>query len=1484
MACEYFVGGRYISENEFKALLNEGLLDTLVANKSISIKGFKVDPTKAQSQEPKIVRRLTVPANKLAAILSKEIKSTAGYPANMLSALELNAAGTDFKIPLWASPYAEKFESLLTALVSNKVIKQKFPGGSYVLGSEEGFKVKEGDKAAGDLKNSNIVFSSKFDPNKGLQPMRYDKETGKILPAQIMVPFKFRNEQGEILDIKKFVTIDEAGRQILDTNKIPEKLLNLFGFRIPTQERNSMAAVEIVGFLPEASGDLILAPRDFTKQMGSDFDVDKLYTYMYNHYYLNGKLYTNFKSNPKDIERLTKIVEGQIAEIKDSMRISKEERKLIDTYINQVLDYTSAGEEIPTDVTLQANGLITKALTVDMQATLKNAINQLSVLNRSYQAARQNKILDLHLEVMTSTNPEIIASIIALDSPGEFEGLAKKLAEIRKEKGFIKTPLTILSDIYQRTKYLNATAGKNGVGAFSLDSTFNASAQGKNLVYNNIAEQNRMLLFGVIKNPRVPSVEEMLQANEPVATFGNIVSKGDLSNKYTLRSQAIIDTAKAENRELTKEEKESLKFKSTIIRSLQSTAVDNEKSQILDKLNINDNTFGAIRAMALLGFEEQDIVGLITQDIIWEYLDALNKTRSSLTGFQEDASEKIKEQLVAKYDPQEKLKGLSVEEYDSMRQMANKSGEELMNMLTDGVFNPKVSTSYNLTQLMLLDKFLSLDSIGADIKQLQSTINSESRGLPKSLLETANKTLQINNISNSNIFNAEKLLGTRDEVTEELVPTTINGFAAVYGTEFANNIYRPFFPYRDAGFETLYQEILKHTPNYGKALSMAKLTEVQKTVFKDVKSYLFANTNTNLFTENADIERARLFIDVKDQNQSLASILSSLKEESWFKKNAFLNKLDFRINTNGSPSRIEFEAATAENFDERNIYEGFLSLLDKNFPVGTFNGVDYTSRTLAQDLVAAAFLEGGTQGSKQYMKYVPIVYLKTLGFGEYLGGVPFDFVGTFMGNLTEAGAVYSQPSAFTRQYFQNNPQLVKTITLSDIAGNTTEVPQDTFKLTAEALENNFVDTTDPVTGEPTKVQTQFLAIKGVKNRYALYEFNQIDKVYHRIPVLNDQYGFVQYNSQSENPTPIEMHNVIPAATKAPIGAPGYTIQNIPAQPSKEFNVDSANNTEMPAALSTLPVSKTLSGTSEALDDLINALVDSGEVSLPNVFLLNTLQSLVRPENFKLVYTSNKNIKGNYDYSTTTLTINTNHPNLKTFDDLATTLAHELIHSATGHTIKLYEAGLTNQLTSNQIAAVESLKLIQDKYISFLGSQGKDAQLAAFTEDYKAWKRGNKNIKFTKDQIVEFYGAMKLSEFVTMALTDSDFQERLKAIKDEDSKSLWTQIIDAITELINTLGITIPKGSILAGALKSSMDLINANQEQLKQDSKPALNLEILENSEEFKEYPTHLGENMEGPSLADWEAYNRIMSKDDTLIDSPINKELYEKYLLLCGK
>ena len=140
----------YGDEVKFVKIFRQGNREL---SEKLDIKGFKVDSSKAKVADKKIIERTSVPAVKLAEILAQEIKTRQGYAPNMLSALELNDTLTDFKIPLWASPYADKFESLLTSLVSNKVVKQKLPGNSYVLGSEEGFKVKEGDDAAGRDRN-----------------------------------------------------------------------------------------------------------------------------------------------------------------------------------------------------------------------------------------------------------------------------------------------------------------------------------------------------------------------------------------------------------------------------------------------------------------------------------------------------------------------------------------------------------------------------------------------------------------------------------------------------------------------------------------------------------------------------------------------------------------------------------------------------------------------------------------------------------------------------------------------------------------------------------------------------------------------------------------------------------------------------------------------------------------------------------------------------------------------------------------------------------------------------------------------------------------------------------------------------------------------------------------------------------------------------------------------------------------------------------
>lgn len=1477
--CEYYVNGEWISVNAFKEMLNAGLLDNLVASKQITLPGFKINQDKVVKEETKEVINDSVPAIKLAEILANEIKTRQGYPSNMLSALELNAEQTEFKIPLWASPHAKKFESLLTSLVSNKVVKQKLFGGSYILGSEEGVKVKEGDEAAGDLKNSNIVFSSKFDASQGLLPMRIDKETGKVLPAQIMIPFKFRNEAGEILDINEFTTKDAEGRTILDTTKIPDKLLQLFGFRIPTQERNSMAAVEIVGFLPEAMGDLMLAPRDFTKQMGSDFDVDKLYTYMYNHFYKDGKLHTNFKSSKKDIEALTDVVKESIKMFKEDMKLSKEDRKLLDNYIEDKLGYNENDDKTAPELLEKASDIINQALSQENKKRIDDAVNTLSILDRSYKASRQNKLLDIHLQIMTSNNPEVIASVLALDSFGEFEDLAKEINDIRIAQGLVPPITTILSEIYQRTKFVNATAGKSGVGTFSLDSTFNATAQGKELTLINLSEENTTRLFGTFLEPRTPSASEILEANEVITAFGDVESKGDMSNKYTLRSQELLKKGN-----LTDKEKASLKMKSSIIRALQSTAVDNEKAQILDKLNINNDTFDAIRALAILGFEEEEIVGLITQEIIWEYIELLKNANSSLTSYDPKAKENIVQQLADKYDTDKKYDKLSAKDRE---RYSNKSAEELRNDIATQKLIPGANNDFNLGQLVLLDKFLKLSEIGIDIKSVQSAINTESKGLPKSLIEVDVKVNQIKDLGKSKIFNATKLLG--DVEGKELTPTTINGYAAVYGTMFADGIFNKYFPYKQPGFKNVVQEVLSHTPTSA-VISTSKQVSTQEDVFKDIRSYLYATTNTNLFNGNPDAERARLFIDTKT-NQSLASILTTLSSQKWYQKNAFLNKLTPDLNKDGTVSTINFEAATGENLDEKSIYAGFVYLLDKNVSLGTFNGIPYTSRLLAQDLVAAAFLEGGNQGAKQYLKFVPSSYLKTIGFGDYLSNVNFEFEDTFKGNVGENnGASYHQPSAFTRQYLQNNPSKTKTVTLGDLQTNETTVPEE-FTLNKEALKDNLLTITDPATGEDIETQTHFLSIYDSKipNNYALYEFDTIDRTYKQIPVLEGKYGFVQYNSDNSIVIPIENPKVkIPVVQQS---NPSYTIQNTPVEPTQTFNPNVINNNEV-VTTKDLSISKSLSGTKEALQDLFNTLLSSNEISPLNRLLLNTYQSFTFPKNFKVEYTKEGG-RGSYNTANQVLKINLADEDNNTVDGLATTLAHELSHTFTAESIQLFEEGKLEKLTEGEINACKNLKRLQNEYVQTLIARGDANSLLGFYRAYWSWKYKNHPIELkqkleegiiglkialntpdinlkNKQNISKYYGGIKLTEFVTMALTDTGFQQRLNEITDSEGVSWWDKIKSLLTLLISKLGFDIKQDSLLATALRDSLDLIEANQKVLKSENiKPATN-------------------NLNIQALIQAGALNKSSFNPDVtneiLEESPISEENVENYSLLCGK
>ena len=1380
-----------------------------------------------------------VPVSKIKDILVKEIRSREGYPLNMLSSLELNEAGDDFVIPLWASPYAKKFESLLTAAVSNNIVKQKFPGHSYVLGAEEGFKLKQGEEATEDLKNSSIVFTKNYDKEQGLLPMRKDPKTGKMLPAQIMIPFKFRDEEGNLMSASRF--IGEDG--LLDTTRIPEKVLQLWGFRIPTQGPNSMAAIEVVGFLPKSSGDLILAPRDFIAQMGSDFDVDKLYTYMYNTYFEDGKVKYDFLSNQDTINKELKKVETEIEAIKEELNLSEENLELLNRDIDRKIEYLNNNKLTREEDKKKASDILGKGFRIQadlefkesaINSRLNNAIRKKARLKKSYVASRQNDIIEIHASIMANSADEVLRGMYKPDSFGDLGTIADRINKLKQ-----KPVTTILSDTYQRTKFINGTAGKAGTGVFSLDSTFNAMAQDQNLVYFIPSEP--MATDGL-------SNKELLTANSFSIKFGKALSKGDLSNKNTLVGN---------------------KLKSDVITALQSASVDNEKAQILDKLNINGETFEVVKALALLGFDSKDIAGLLTQPIIIEYVEMLRTAKSSLSEYNADAETLVKNALEDKYNLVENINNLND---DQLLVVVNRvdslSGEDLLKLNEDpnNVLEEGKVSDYAVNQLLLLVKFLRLNQVGKDIRTVQSAINTESKGIESSLLGVKNKVTQINSLPTSNsIVNATNLLGDFKEGLFT-TPTTVSGFASYYGTMLANTIYNKYFPYNRLGYREQIADIINHYKIDNGELTPSQELELEKEVFENMKSFFYSNIDLGLFTENAQKERKRLFIDTEN-NQSLATIITNFSNKKWFTSNAFLNKLTTDLNSNGNISRVFYEAASGENLDERPVYTGFQKLFNDNKlltgdgPDGKINGRNYTTRNLAQDLVLYAFLEGGAQKARQFIKYIPTAYLKATNFGPVLSNTTFSYETNFGGLAEEIyqqawGKKYKNPSKFTRQYFQNYPQNAHQFNLGQVTGEVKNVnnlkqfsPNNAaFRLKSEG---GLVVKVNKDDGQ--KLFTKYVSIKdpSVPAGFALFEFDYSGPpMYKRIVTTADQYNFKQYDYSKDINIPLQRRNDFPgkqiiyASNTKTITAQNSSKDRVD---NKEFNPNIADNTAQIQTIGPIKTDKKKSAL-EKFNDIIFQLETSEDVSDYNKKLIEEFKKVGFPEDLKLNIISdpNKGI-GSWNSIKNTLTLNTSKLKDVSMDRMATVILHEMTHTFTSPLINSWVNKDFKSLTNEQKGTIAKLDGLRIKYIKNLENNGKLEELNSFYKTYldsrlkngtlsqKAYDKRLANWsntisdqftgtgKFTKEEISEFYGAINTNEFVAMAFTDAAFQKKLNDINDSDGAPFWNKITKLLTQLLKSLGIDVQPNSLLATALEETMSLINSNNNTVKTeftDGKP----------------------------------------------------------------
>ena len=203
----------------------------------------------------------------LAKILQREILSSPRYGVDLLQACSVDADG-NFRIPLGDPIQSKRVEQLINSIIKNRVNKQTIAGGPVVqvtnFGTSKELNIRFKDK------EGNLLQTRKEFNGTDAEYRNYIKENqAGIAYFEVFAPI-YSNEL-----FQQFA--DKDGNIDIETiERVNPDLLKMVGYRIPTEDKYSMAPLKIVGFLPREAGDGIMLPNDITLLTGSDFDV-KLY-------------------------------------------------------------------------------------------------------------------------------------------------------------------------------------------------------------------------------------------------------------------------------------------------------------------------------------------------------------------------------------------------------------------------------------------------------------------------------------------------------------------------------------------------------------------------------------------------------------------------------------------------------------------------------------------------------------------------------------------------------------------------------------------------------------------------------------------------------------------------------------------------------------------------------------------------------------------------------------------------------------------------------------------------------------------------------------------------------------------------------------------------------------------------------------------------------------------------------------------------------
>lgn len=167
---------------------------------------------------------------------AREEAARLGMDSNFIEYLMPNEFGVP-TMPNWMNTVSTKLESIMQALYNSNITRQTLPGWHAAQITGVGYSKK-----------------LKFDAATGVMEVMLPRWSNLIPKG------KNAEEDAEILK-----QIQEEG---LDIH---------VGYRIPTEGKQSVAVLRVVGFVNDCLGSTIVVPDEWVTQTGSDFDVDSVY-------------------------------------------------------------------------------------------------------------------------------------------------------------------------------------------------------------------------------------------------------------------------------------------------------------------------------------------------------------------------------------------------------------------------------------------------------------------------------------------------------------------------------------------------------------------------------------------------------------------------------------------------------------------------------------------------------------------------------------------------------------------------------------------------------------------------------------------------------------------------------------------------------------------------------------------------------------------------------------------------------------------------------------------------------------------------------------------------------------------------------------------------------------------------------------------------------------------------------------------------------